>query len=977
MGRPTLSLAESQALAAVLRRELRGEVRFDAGSRALYAADASNYRQVPIGVVFPADADDVEAAVAACRRFGAPVLGRGAGTSLAGQACNVAVVLDMSSHMDRILQVDPDRRLARVQPGVVIDRLRDAAEVHHLTFGPDPATHSQCTVGGSVGNNSCGVHALMNGKTVDNVTELEVLTYDGVRLRVGPTGGAELAEVRRRGGRPAAIYQGLADLRDRHAEEIRARYPDIPRRVSGFNLDELLPERGFHVARALVGTESTCALVLEATCQLIDSPPSRALLVLGYPDVYLAADAVPAVLEHRPTGLEAIDDRLVADLRSVGLHPRELDLLPEGAGWLLVELGAAERGEAVALARRLQAALGAGQPGGPSARLFEDPAAQARIWLVRESALGATARVPGRAPNHEGWEDSAVAPELAGAYLRDLRKLLDGYGYGGAFYGHLGQGCMHTRNDFDLTSHQGVARFRAYMEEAADLVVAYGGSLSGEHGDGQARAELLPKMFGEELVGAFAGFKALFDPDGRMNPGKVVDPDRLDQHLRLAGWRPAPQRTHFAYAEEGGWANAMLRCVGVGKCRQTETGIMCPSWMVTREEAHSTRGRAHLLFELLQGDPLRDGWRERPVKDALDLCLACKGCKRDCPTSVDMATYKAEFLAHHYKGRLRPRTAYTVGLVHWSARLAALAPRLVNGVAGAPLLGSLAKRLAGVAPERELPAVAAQTFTRWFGRRDVATASRSAGRGGTPGRGPGPQGRRPVLLFPDTFTDHFHPAAGRAAVRVLEAAGFAVQVPERPLCCGRPLYDFGMLDLAKRQLRRILRTLGPAVDAGVPVVVLEPSCLATFRDELPNLLPGEPARRLAGRALSLAELLAGAGDGWRPPAVGGRAIVQGHCHQQAVIGMDPDLELLAAAGVDAELLDAGCCGMAGAFGFEADHYRVAMAVGERRLLPAVRAAAPDTVVLADGFSCRTQVEQATGRRPLHLAELLARALPGG
>jgi FAD/FMN-containing dehydrogenase/Fe-S oxidoreductase len=965
MGRSTLSLAESQALAAVLRRELRGEVSFDAGSRALYAADASNYRQVPIGVVFPADADDVEATVAACRQFGAPLLGRGAGTSLAGQACNVAVVLDMSRHMDRILEVDPDRRLARVQPGVVIDRLRDAAEVHRLTFGPDPATHSHCTVGGSVGNNSCGVHALMNGKTVDNIAALEILTYDGVRMRVGATGEAELAELRRRGGRPAAIYQGLADLRDRHAEQIRARYPAIPRRVSGYNLDELLPERGFHLARALVGTESTCALVLEATCQLIDSPPSRVLLVLGYPDVYLAADAIPAVLEHRPIGLEAIDDRLVGDLRSVGLHPRELDLLPEGAGWLLVELGAEVTMDAAAMARRLQAALGAGRPGGPSARLFEDPAAQARIWLVRESALGATARVAGRAPNHEGWEDSAVAPELVGDYLRDLRKLLDRYGYGGAFYGHLGQGCMHTRNDFDLTSGDGVARFRAYVAEAADLVVGYGGSLSGEHGDGHARAELLPKMFGEDLVGAFARFKALFDPDGGMNPGKVVDPDRLDEHLRLAGWRPPPQRTHFAYAEEGGWANAMLRCVGVGKCRQTETGIMCPSWMVTKEEAHSTRGRAHLLFELLQGDPLRDGWRERPVRDALDLCLACKGCKRDCPTSVDMATYKAEFLAHHYKGRLRPRTAYTIGLVPWTARLAARAPRLANGLARAPVVAGLAKRLAGVAPQRDVPAVAAETFTRWFRRR--------AGDRGPPGSSPGAGGRRPVLLFPDTFTDHFHPAAGRAAVQVLEAAGFAVRVPERPLCCGRPLYDFGMLDLAKRQLRRILRTLGPEADAGVPVVVLEPSCLAAFRDELPNLLPGEGARRLAGRAVSLAELLAG--DGWQPPSVGGRAIVQGHCHQQAVVGMDRDLELLAAAGVDAELLDAGCCGMAGAFGFEAGHYEVAVAVGERRLLPAVRAAAPDTVVLTDGFSCRTQVEQATGRRPLHLAELLAGALP--
>jgi len=957
MARPTLSVAEAQALSAVLRRELRGEVRFDAGSRALYATDASNYRQVPIGVVFPADADDVEAAVAACRRFGAPLLGRGAGTSLAGQACNVAVVLDMSRHMDRILELDPDRRLARVQPGVVLDRLRDAAEAHHLTFGPDPATHSHCTIGGMVGNNACGVHGLMNGKTVDNVAGLEVLTYDGLRMRVGPTGPAELAGIVAGGGRRGELYRGLAELRDRHAGRIRAGFPDIPRRVSGYNLDELLPERGFDLARALVGTESTCALVLEVTCQLIDSPPSRVLLVLGYADIYLAADAVPWVLQHRPIGLEAIDDRLVADVRSVGLHPRELDLLPEGAGWLLVELGAEVTMEAVAMARRLQAAVGAGRPGGPSARLFEDPAAQAGIWRVRESALGATARVPGRAPNHEGWEDSAVAPERVGAYLRDLRGLLDRYGYGGAFYGHLGQGCMHTRNDFDLTSAAGVAGFRAYMEEAADLVVAYGGSLSGEHGDGQARAELLPRMFGDELVGAFAGFKALFDPGGRMNPGKVVDPDRLDEHLRLAGWPPAPPRTHFAFAEEGGWPNALLRCVSVGKCRQTETGIMCPSWMVTRDEAHSTRGRAHLLFELLHGDPLRDGWRDRATRDALDLCLACKGCKRDCPTSVDMATYKAEFLAHHYKGRLRPRTAYTIGLVHWTARLAARAPRLANGLAGAPGLAGLAKRLAGVAPERDLPPVAAETFTRWFRRR---AAQRDRRR------------RTPVVLFPDTFTDLFHPAAGRAAVRVLEAAGFAVRVPDRPLCCGRPLYDFGMLDLAKRQLRRILAALGPDVDAGVPVVVLEPSCLAAFRDELPNLLPGDAAGQLAGRALSLAELLAR--HDWTPPRVGGRAIVQGHCHQQSVVGMGPDLELLAAAGVEAELLDAGCCGMAGAFGFEADHYRVAMAVGERRLLPAVRAATPDTLVLADGFSCRTQVAQATGRRPLHLAELLASAL---
>src|SRR6266545_2078376 len=808
MERPTLSLAEAQALSAVLRRELRGEVRFDAGSRALYATDGSNYRQVPIGVVFPADADDVEAAVAACRRFGAPLLGRGAGTSLAGQACNVAVVLDMSRHMDRILELDPDRRLARVQPGVVLDRLRDAAEAHHLTFGPDPATHSHCTIGGMVGNNACGVHGLMNGRTVDNVAELEVLTYDGLRMRVGPTGTAELAGIVAGGGRRGELYRGLAELRDRHTERIRAGFPDIPRRVSGYNLDELLPERGFDVARALVGTESTCALVLEATCQLIDSPPARVLLVLGYPDVYLAADAVPAVLQHRPIGLEAIDDRLVADVRSVGLHPRELDLLPEGAGWLLVELGAEVTMEAVAMARRLQAAVGAGRPGGPSARLFGDPAAQAGIWRVRESALGATARVPGRAPNHEGWEDSAVAPERVGAYLRDLRKLLDRHGYGGAFYGHLGQGCMHTRNDFDLSTGGGVASFRAYMEEAADLVVAYGGSLSGEHGDGQARAELLPRMFGDELVGAFGEFKAVWDPEGRMNPGKVVDPYRLDENLRL---------------------------VGVGTCRREDGGTMCPSYMVTREEQHSTRGRARLLFEMLQGEVVTGGWRSEEVHDALDLCLSCKGCKGDCPVSVDMATLKAEFLSHYYKGRLRPPTAYSIGLIWWAARTAARAPGLANLLTQTPLVRQAVKRLGGIAPARPIPPFALEPFTTWFRRR-----------------GPGNPGGRPVLLWPDTFNNYFHPETAKAAVEVLEAAGFRVELPGTPLCCGRPLYDFGMLTLARRQLRQVLAAVGPRIAEGVPLVGLEPSCLATFRDELANLYPGdEGARRLQQQSHTL------------------------------------------------------------------------------------------------------------------------------
>jgi FAD/FMN-containing dehydrogenase/Fe-S oxidoreductase len=957
--RSTLSLAEAQALGAELRRTVRGEVRFDNGSRALYSTDGSNYRQVPIGVVCPLDADDVVATVAACRRFGAPVLGRGGGTSLAGQCCNVAVVVDMSKYMHRVVELDPDRRVARVQPGIVLDRLREAAEAHRLTFGPDPATHTHCTIGGMVGNNSCGVHALMNGKTVDNIEALEVLTYDGLRLTVGPTSEEELASIVAAGGRRGQIYAGLRDLRDRYADRIRARYPRIPRRVSGYNLDELLPENGCNVARALVGTESTCVLVLEATCQLIYSPPVRRLLVLGFPDIYQAGDAVPAVLEHRPSGLEGIDDQLIGYMRNIGLHPDEVDLLPPGGGWLLVELAAEDAAEAGDRVRALVDGLGRARVH-PTVASFTDAAQAARIWTVRESGLGATARVPGQKPMWEGWEDSAVAPDRIGDYLRDLRKLLDRYGYKGSFYGHVGQGCMHTRNDFDLQSAQGVARFRAYVEEAADLVVGYGGSLSGEHGDGQARAELLPRMYGPELVGAFREFKAIWDPDGKMNPGKVTDPYRLDENLRLgAGYRPLQLATTFRFpADKDGFADAALRCVGVGKCRREGGGTMCPSYMVTREERHSTRGRARLLFEMLQGEVVTDRWRSKEVHDALDLCLSCKGCKGDCPVSVDMATYKAEFLSHYYKGRLRPRTAYSIGLIWWAARAAGRAPLLANLLTQTPFVRQAVKRLGGIAPARAIPPLAPEPFTTWFRRR-----------------GPADPGGRPVLLWPDTFNNFFHPETAKAAVEVLEAAGFRVELPGTPLCCGRPLYDFGMLALARRQLRQVLAALGPRIAEGVPLVGLEPSCLATFRDELVNLFPDdEGAKRLQRQSHTLAELLERHAGGWTPPAVAASAIVQGHCHQQAVVGMAADRRVMAAMGLDAELLDAGCCGMAGSFGFERAHYDVAMQVGERALLPAVRAADPATLVLADGFSCRTQIEQATGRPTLHLAEVLRQAL---
>ncbi len=945
---------DRRSLAAALRKSVRGEVRFDAGARALYSTDASNYRHVPIGVVVPMDTDDVVQAVAICREHGAPLLPRGGGTSLAGQAANVAVVLDFSKYMHELLDLDAEQRRAHVQPGLVLDDLRRPAERHGLTFAPDPSTHAYCTLGGMIGNNSCGVHSLMGGLTADNVTELEILTYDGERLRVGATADDELERLAGGDGRRGEIYARLRALRDRYGDLVRERYPKIPRRVSGYNLDRLLPESGFNLAQALAGTEGTCAIVLEATVRLVPWPPKRLLLVLAYPDVYAAADRVLEVLAHEPIGLEGLDDVLLDDMRKKGLHPKDVALMPEGGGWLLVEFGGETPEEAREQARRLMDELEAGgEP--PAMKLFDDPEEEQHVWNIRESALGATARVPGEPDTWEGWEDAAVPPERLGDYLRDFRRLLDEYGYLGALYGHFGQGCIHTRTDFDLTSAEGIRKFRSFIEDAADLVASYGGSLSGEHGDGQSRAELLPRMFGDELVGAFREFKTIWDPDGKMNPGKVVDPYRLDENLRLGtAYNPPQTRTEFRFPgdDHGSFARATLRCVGVGKCRKLEAGTMCPSYMATREEMHSTRGRARLLFEMLHGDPLRGGWRDEHVKEALDLCLACKACKSECPVNVDMATYKAEFLAHYYAHRLRPARAYAFGLIHRWARVAAVAPAVANRVAGA----GLTKRLLGVAPERRLPPFAPVSFRRWFQKR------------------PAGQGERRVILWPDTFNNYFHPQTARAAVEVLEQAGYRVEIPDRILCCGRPLYDYGMLDAAKRLLRRTLAALREEIRAGVPIVALEPSCVAVFRDELLELLPeDEDAKRLARQTFLLGEFLSRCAT-LRLPPLRQKALVHGHCHQKAILGMEADRAVLSELGLDYELLDSGCCGMAGAFGFEKAHYDVSIACGERVLLPAVREADTDTLIIADGFSCREQIEQVGRRQALHLAEVLQMAI---
>jgi FAD/FMN-containing dehydrogenase/Fe-S oxidoreductase len=943
-----------------LRANVRGEVRFDDGARAMYATDASNYRQIPIGVITPRDAADVESAVAICRAFNAPVLSRGAATSLAGQCCNIAVILDFSRHIRRIISLDANAKLAIVEPGIVLDRVREAAEEFELTFAPDPATHSRCTLGGMIGNNSCGTHSLLGGKTVDNIESMRILLYDGTIMDVGPTSEEELAHIIAAGGRKSEIYAGLKALRDTFATLIRERFPRIPRRVSGYNLDELLPENGFNVARALVGSEGTCVTVLESTLRLVKSPHYRTVVALAFADAFIAADFVPQILEHKPIALEGFDQLLLDYMQRKGLATEEVKLLPAGGGYLLAEFGADSAEDSFAIAKAFeQAALAFSVQ--PTVRIFT-PSEARQVWFVRESALGAVSFVPGEPEQWEGWEDAAVAPAKLGAYLRALSTLMADYGYKSPLYGHFGHGCVHLRINFDFRTPEGIANYRTFLDRATDLVVSMGGSISGEHGDGQARGALLEKMFGTELMQAFTTFKSLWDPTNRMNPGKMIGTAdhpvlQPQDNLRVNTAHPAmPTTTHFAFASDNGsFEHAALRCVGVGACRKEDAGTMCPSYMATREEKNSTRGRAHLLWEMLQGDVLKDGWRNESVHDALDLCLSCKACKTECPVNVDMATYKAEFLSHFYAGRLRPLHAYAFGYIDKSAKLASHAPALANFFAQLPFTASLTKSALGIHPQRTLP-----TFSRKTYRAQANSLPQPASPIGD------------VLLWADTFNNYFHSETSIAAHNVLVDAGFRVHMLHKHACCGRPLYDFGLLDSARKYLLHTLAAVEPFLASNTPVVVLEPSCASVFRDEATNLLPHDQrAHTLKANTFLLSEFLVRKAPHYRPPARSGKLVVQAHCHHQAVMKMTDELILLRATGAEVQLLDSGCCGMAGPFGFERDKFAISQQLAERGLLPAVRAANDDTLLVADGFSCREQIAQNSTRRGLHLAEVLA------
>jgi FAD/FMN-containing dehydrogenase/Fe-S oxidoreductase len=961
-------------LAAALRRAVGGEVDFGGGRRAEYSSDASLYRCVPLGVVFPRDAGDVEATLATCRQAGVPLTFRGGGTSIGGQAVGNGVVVDCSRHLDRIVEVDPERRLARVQPGVVLDDLRRAAAAHGLDFGPDPSTHSRCTLGGMIGNNSCGSHSVAWGRTAENVAALELLLDDGTRMTAGPTTAEAAGRAIAAGGRAGELHAALRSLVADGGATIRRELGRFPRQVSGYALEHLLPERGVDLGRALVGSEGTCAVVLEATVALIEPPAARGLVLVGFDDLPAAADEAPAILERAPLACEGIDFEILDTVRRRG---GSVPALPDGRAWLYVEVGGAEPVEARAGAERLAGEL-ASRPGVRGTLAVADPRAQRALWRIREDGAGLATRLPDGREAWPGWEDAAVPPERFGDYLRGFRALLDRHGRHGVLYGHFGEGCVHVRIDFDLQAEGGPARYRAFVEEAADLVAAHGGSLSGEHGDGRARSELLPRMYGPEAVSLFERFKGIWDPGDLLNPGVLVRPAPVDRDLRPA----APGRSlpvALRYPDDGGDLGlALRRCVGVGKCRAASGGVMCPSFRATRDERDSTRGRARTLQEMLAGGVVADGWRSTAVRDALDLCLSCKGCKRDCPVEVDMATYKSEFLYQHYRRRPRPAAHYALGLLPRWARLASLAPALANRLTAGRRSGAALRRLGGIAPQRPLPRFARRTLRAWW------RASMRAGDGGRPGRGsaraaaqrPGQQ--REVMLWVDTFTEHFTPQVGQAAVEVLEAAGFRVRLPDRPLCCGLTWLSTGQLGGARRRLRRTLDALEPALATGMPLVVLEPSCAAVLRDDVRSLLgDGQRVRRLAGATQTLAELLEDRAPDWRPGPMERRVVVQTHCHQHAVLGSAADDRVLERLGAEAMRLDAGCCGMAGNFGFEAGHYDTSVAVAELALLPALRAEPPGTVVLADGFSCRTQIEQLAGRPAMHLAELLRDALGAG
>lgn len=947
-----------------LEAQTNADIRFDAATRAIYASEASNYRQLPIGVVVPRSIDDVVTAMRLCREANLPLLPRGAGTSMCGQSVNAAVIIDTSKYLNTITEIDAQRRVARVEPGVICDQLKTAAAKHGLTFGPDPATHSRCTLGGMIGNNSCGAHSVMAGKTVENIERLEVLTYDGERFWVGPTGEAEYQAHLQAGGRRAEIVQQLKRLADEYGDEIRGIFPTIKRRVSGYNLDQLLPENGFNIARALVGVEGTCVTVLQAETLLVKNPTHRLLVVFGYENIFLAADSVPQLLPLAPIAMEGLDDGIIGGLLERGMKVDDIAELPQGNAWLMVEFGATSDPEVLEAATRARD-LAEQLPGAPSVLLVTDPGLMNRLWTIRET--GASATSLGLDPNEPdptvGWEDAAVEPHLLGQYLREFSSLVSSYGYKTNLYGHFGDGCIHSRITFDLKSRDGIDNWRAFLDEAAHLVVRYGGSLSGEHGDGQAKGEYLHIMYSPKIMQALADFKAIWDPFNKMNPGKLIHAMPVDANLRMGpDYTRKAVKSLFTYdARLGdlGFARETERCIGMGKCRSLEGGTMCPSFRATREERYSTRGRARLFFELLNGEVIQDDWNNKQIKDSLDLCLSCKGCKSDCPTNVDIARYKTEFLYRHYQKYARPLMDLMIGRIGDWLPLATRVSPLLNYAMGNPVFRAIGA-LFGLAANVKFPSIARRSFRAGKTARRLLKGQASAS-------------KKEVLLWVDSFNNGFSPAVLEAGVAVLEKLGFQVTLMQRHVCCGRPYYDVGMLDLAKANLEKILQQLALPLSKGIPIVVLEPSCLSVFRDEMPGLFPDDQrARQMTRSLMTLSELIKH--HGVELPKIEDDVRIHGHCHQKSCGGLGAEQSVLKKLGDKGGIIPAGCCGVAGAYGYHKKSAPIAKRIGENEFKPHLDRIPEGCVVIADGFSCRGQIRNVSARQPMHLAEYLAKVL---
>ncbi|HWP56866.1 MAG TPA: FAD-linked oxidase C-terminal domain-containing protein [Candidatus Acidoferrales bacterium] len=951
-------------IAADLKKRIGGEVRFDRYSRLLYATDASIYEIEPIGVVVPRDKGDVQATLEVANRYRVPILPRGGGTSLAGQTVGHAIVLDFSKYMNRVLEVNREELWCRVQPGVVQDELNAHVRAMGLQFGPDTSTSNRATIGGMIGNNSAGAHSLTYGKTVDHVLELTVLLADGTETVLRDLSPEALEKKIESGGLEGRIYREVSRLAREHKQEILARYPKIMRRVTGYNLDEFIKERPFNLSRLIVGSEGTLACVVEAKMRLVPKPKWTALDVIHFHDDLEALAAANAILESAPYALESTDKMILDLARGNIVQSRRLGFVQGNpSSLLIVEYAGESEKEVRDRIQKLEELRKARGIGYAATQAFSPEEVKA-IWGVRKAGLGLLLGAKGDKKPIAFVEDTAVEPRRLPEFIKRFREILTRHQAVAGYYGHCSVGCMHIRPFINLKEPGEVEKMVSIANEVCDLVLEFNGAMSGEHGDGLARSHFNERLFGPRLYRAFREIKRAFDPQSLMNPGKIVDAPPMTESLRISpAYRTWQPETTLDFSAQGGFAAAVEMCSGMGECRKKLEGTMCPSYMGTLDEEHSTRGRANALRAVLSGKVPKEDFTGRRLYEVLDLCLECKACKAECPSNVDMAKLKYEFLDHYHRANGLPLRNRIFGKIEslnrWGARLAPLS----NWMANASLNRWLLERVAGIDRRRPLPQFAAETFAGWF-RKHLCEGDGSRGE---------------VVLFHDTFNNYNTPAVAIAATRLLERAGYRVALVDKK-CCGRPMISKGMLEQAKENAAWNVGRLAPYAEKGTGIVGLEPSCLLTLRDEYPELLRTEAARLVAERSFLLEEFLVRERDAGRVSLKiernGRKALVHGHCHQKALVGTAPTLAALSWAGYEVDEVDSGCCGMAGSFGFEKEHYELSLAIGRRRLAPAVERAGADVEIVASGISCRQQIEHLTGRKAKHPAEALWAALSG-